>query len=454
MLLRFGTSNHRSIRDYQEINFTATALKDNEEGLLSPASIKSSEDENSVSNKLKILPVIAIYGSNAAGKSTVLNAIDFFVDTIINSHIGKAKRTGTPYMPFMLDEHSRNEESLYDADFVIEDVRYHYGFKLNGTRFTSEWLFAFNLSSKRQVRSILFHRDHLEDEEFHFGGALKGDNKRISNSVRDNSLFISVAAQNAHPVISKIYEYFLNKVSTRLVQNTNHVTIGNQLHKYFSENKDNRSKAFSFLKAADIGVSDIDFRASEHDEATLNLLKDVRQILSKHLERNLDNLQSNNIEARLLHTGENDEKYAIDLAYESSGTLALLQLLGPVFSKLSNGGILIVDELNISLHPLVARELVKLFSSPKTNAGQAQLFFSTHDTGMLTDGLLRRDQIWFVEKNNAGSTRIFSLSRVKVRSTDNFEKGYIEGRFGASPSFKSLRNARIHKEIDGTGAEK
>ncbi|WP_169867342.1 AAA family ATPase [Pseudomonas gessardii] len=438
MLLRFGTSNHRSIREYQEISFTASSLKDDEEGLLRIEFEEGEADETSASAKLKILPVLAIYGSNAAGKSTTLNALDFFVDTIKNSHGRTARKTGTLHKPFLLDADSRKSESSYDIDFVIGETRYHYGFKLDGKRFTSEWLYAFNLSSKRQVRTVLFHRDHTEDEEFYFGGALKGDNKRIVKSARDNSLYLSVAAQNAHPLLSNIYEYFFNKVSTRLEQNVNKVYMSKQLSNYFSENKSNREQAFSFLKAADIGVEDVNFTTMEFDENTKKLLNDVNQVISKHFDQEIEN--DDLVEAKLLHTGEDKLKYPIDLMHESSGTLALLQILGPVFTRLAKGGILIVDELNISLHPLVSKELVKLFSSPITNPGKAQLLFTTHDTGMLTNGLLRRDQIWFAEKSQSGSTRLYSLSDIKTRSTDNFEKGYIEGRFGAIPLFGIHKN--------------
>lgn len=440
MLLRFGTSNHRSIREYQEINFTASSLKDSEEGLLSVDNESSDLNESSISSRLKVLPVIAIYGSNAAGKSTLLNALDFYVDSIIESHSRVAKRKGTPHHPFLLDQDSRNSESTYDSDFVINETRYHYGFKVDGERFTSEWLYAFNLNSKRQARTVLFHRDHNETDEFYFGGSLKGDNKRIVKSVRPNSLYISVAAQNSHPTITQIYDYFLNKVSTKLQREVNKIIISRQLNTFFSKSESNKEKAFEFLRSADIGVGDLEFKQIEQDEDTVNLLKDVKQIFAKHFDgENLDAFGNDHLEARLMHSGEDHRLYPIDLMHESTGTLALLQLLGPVLSSLATGGILIVDELNISLHPVVAREIVRLFSTPDTNPGQAQLFFTTHDTGMLTDGMLRRDQIWFVEKSKAGATKLFPLSDIKVRATDNFEKGYIEGRFGATPLFNRIK---------------
>ncbi|MNJ37444.1 hypothetical protein D3C77_322620 [compost metagenome] len=443
MLLRFGVSNHRSIREYQEINFTASSLKDSEEGLLSLDKESNDPAEATAISKIKLLPVVAIYGSNAAGKSTVLNALDFFVDLIVRSYNRVAESSGSPYFPFMLDEASRKAVSSYDVDFVFDGVRYHFGFKANGERFTSEWLYAFNLSSKRQVRTVLFHRDYEEEEEFYFGSALKGDNKRLVKSVRPNCLYISVAAQNSHPLLSKIYNYFIGKVSTKLEVGVNKLRLSKQLNKFFSDNEGAKQKAFEFLKSADIGVGDLEFRSVERDEDTLNLLQDVKQIFAKHFEeRNFDAFEeSNQLEARLLHHGEDGKLYPIELMDESTGTLALLQLMGPVITALAKGGVLIVDELNISLHPVVAREVVRLFSSPETNPGQAQLFFTTHDTGMLTDGLLRRDQIWFVEKNSFGATKLFPLSDVKVRATDNFEKGYIEGRFGATPLFNRFKSS-------------
>lgn len=429
MLLRFGTANHLSIRDYQELSLTASSLKDPTDGLfrMTPESSKG----------VSAVPVVALYGANAAGKSTILRALDFFVSSICRSHTGGTGRRGTPYYPFLLNEESRKEPSQYDADFVIDGIRYHYGFKLDGEIINSEWLFSFPPETQRQTRSVLFHREATETEVFYFGKSLKGDNKRISKLTRENSLFLSAAAQNAHPQLSDIYDYFEHAFSRRFDSIDDENRMNKQLFAYFSQDEEQRNRAMSFLKAADIGIADIKFKKKALGEKTKLLIQEFENIFSKHDELKDINFEDSISTTRteITHFGHENKTYPINLSNESSGTKALLQLLGPIFTRLQLGGVLIVDELNIALHPLVSHELIKLFSDPTTNPGQAQLIFTTHDTSMLTTGLLRRDQIWFVEKDSIGSTCLYALSSIKIRQTDNYEKGYIDGRFGAIPMF-------------------
>lgn len=434
MLLRFGTANHLSIRDYQQLSLIATPLKDSTEGLLQVGEKAGFTDAIRKNNAA--VPVVAVFGANAAGKSTVLRALEFFVVAIRDSHNAQSSRHGTPYTPFLLDDDSRFQPSRYDADFVLDDTRYHYGFTLDGEIINSEWLYSYPIGKQRQSRSVLFHRDATEEEVFYFGKNLKGDNKAISKFVRDNSLFLSAAAQNSHPHLTPIYEYFASGVSQRLDSIDESILLSKQMHAYFNADENQRKMATSFMRAADIGIADIKFSKKPTTEKTKLMIQEFEQFISKHsstdvkLDEYLDKT-----EAQIFHSGKNGKHYPIRLEKESAGTKALLQLLGPVFNKLKNGGILIVDELNIALHPLVTKELINLFSHPDTNPGQAQLIFSTHDTSTLTTGILRRDQVWFVEKDEIGCTSLYSLSSIKCRNGDNFEKGYIDGRFGAIPMF-------------------
>lgn len=452
MLLRFGTHNHRSIREYQELILTASSLKDSEAGLLYPFTNSGAPE---TARQTKVVPVAAIYGANAAGKTTMLKALDYFVSAIRNSHTRVASKVGVPYSPFLLDEESRSSPSGYDADFVIGGVRYHYGFKVNGERVLAEWLYSFSSSGKRQVRSVLFHRDFESDPEFYFGKYLKGENKVISKLTRSNGLFLSAAAQNSHPQLSPVYEYFLRGFSTRMEISGSPELIGPQVSAYFGENnKERQAKALRFLRAADAGISGMRFSRVPFDEKSKEMLEDLEKFLIKYLDSDaVDVDKEEKTEVELIHCGDGGNGYGIKLRSESSGTLALLQILGPVFSRLVEGGVLVVDELNVSLHPLVSKELIRLFSSRETNPGGAQLVFSTHDTSMLMTGLLRRDQIWFAEKDKVGVTNIYSLSDINVRSGDNFERGYIEGRFGAIPLFgvyrDELATLGVAHELDG-----
>lgn len=456
MLLRFGVSNHRSIKEYQELILTASSLKDSETGLLHPF---KGDDAPESSKSVKVLPVIAIYGANAAGKSTVLKALDYYVGLIRSSHARVASRVGVPYSPFLLDDDSKDAPSAYDADFVVGGVRYHYGYSIDGERVLSEWLYSYSSVGKRQSRKVLFHRDSCEDCEYYFGKSLKGENKIISKLTRDNVLFLSAAAQNSHPQLSPIYDYFNGGFSTRMEISGRPELIGPQVAMYFGEkHADRQARALEFLKRADVGIAGISFSKVPFDDREKALLEDLDRVFQKHLEVDTAEFDKNSkVEIELLHAGEEGKSYKIKLKDESSGTLAILQVLGPVFSRLIDGGVLIVDELNVSLHPLVSKELIRLFSSPKTNPGGAQLIFSTHDTSMLMTGLLRRDQIWFAEKDGCGATNIYSLGDINVRATDNFERGYIDGHFGAVPLFGvrggDFSSFGVAHELDVEGGE-
>lgn len=438
MLLRFGVSNHCSIREYQELSLVATTLKDSEAGLFEVSPIAAKRSPVSSKGSIRVVPVVAIYGANAAGKSTVLKAFDFFVQGIVRSHERTAASEGTPHTPFLLEGSSKKAPSHYDADFVIGETRYHYGYSVDGKVIVSEWLYSFPLNTARQVRTVLFYRSKSEENEFYFGKALKGDNKRISKLTRPNSLFMSAAAQNAHPQLVPVFDFFFKKVSRRIEEPQSLEVVSEQLSVYFSDDEKRRTQVLNFLRAADIGIKEIDFSKTPIGEKEKLFRQDFEQILSKHIKDPsvLSGLKSDDkTKVELLHHGVNGESIPIPLRFESAGTLSLLQLLGPVFSRLEEGGVLLVDELNNTLHPLVSRELIRLFSSPDTNPGKAQLIFTTHDTGMLSCGLLRRDQIWFAEKDNYGATHIYALSSIKIRASDNIERGYISGRFGAIPLF-------------------
>lgn len=440
MLLRFGVENHGSILSYQELQLTATSLKDED------ACVISLGGEGG--RALRLLPVAGIYGANASGKSTLLKAFEFFVDAVTHSHSGIAKRKGTPYQPYILDSNYEGTASRYDVDIVINDIRYHYGFALDGKYILQEWLYSFDLNASRQVRSVMFARETSADGEVEVvfpGKSLKGENKQIAKLVRPNSLFLSVAAQNSHPQISLIFEFF-TKIANRLNSNISEMAISEQLTAYFGLDEERKAAALEFLKAADVGISDIDFSRIPFKEREIRMLKDIEQLLKQHIEVEASDGGSESqdlfgengflkdkLSIKLMHFGKGGKTYPVKLNSESTGTQALLQLLGPVFARLHEGGIVLVDELNTALHPLVSRELIRLFQNPVTNPGRAQLIFTTHDTNLLSGSLLRRDQIWFAEKDPEGVSHIYSLSDIKVRSTDNIERGYLMGRFGAIP---------------------
>lgn len=440
MLLRFGVENHASIASYQELLLTATTLRDADDGLLVAGPAGDAVEGVSAKKLLKVVPVAAIYGANAAGKSTLLDAFDFFVSAIISSHARIAASEGTPYVPFLLDDVSREKPSRYDADIVLGNTRYHYGFSLDGKIIVNEWLYSYSLDAVRQTKSTLFLRETNAKNpavDVDFGKGLRGENKQIAKLVRPNSLFLSVAAQNAHPQLTPLFEFFNTKVARRLDRNISLESIAKQLLGYFGGDGVRQKLALNILKAADIGISGMDFSKTPISEKTKIMLQEFEQIINRHIggdeSDKVSFIEKEDVKASLHHIGRNSKSYPIGLQRESAGTLSLLQLIGPALVRLSEGGVLVIDELNSTLHPLVSRELIRLFSNHETNIGKAQLLFTTHDTNLLSGNLLRRDQIWFAEKDDGGATHVYSLSDINVRADDNFERGYLTGRFGAIP---------------------
>lgn len=439
MLLRFGVENHRSVRDYQEVSFVSSSLKGQESALMAlPAGEGEGSRESGVARGIKVLPVIALYGANASGKSTVLEAFKFFRDGIISSHAHSSNHETTAYLPFLLDKESRSRPSRYDADIVLGETRYHYGYTLDGKRILAEWLYSFPTVGARQVKSVLFHRDASSDQEYYFGKSLKGENKQISRLTRDNSLFLSSAALNAHPQLSPIYEFFKTKITRRFDSEVDKASLTRQLVAYFESNESSRSAALKFLSEADTGIIGMDFSRVpiRTSEKAKEFISEFEVLITKHLgsDLNLDSLKGKESpKVGIFHAAGGTDSHLMDLDVESSGTKSLLNLLGPIYQRLADGGVIIIDELNSTLHPLISRKIVSLFMDPETNSGKAQLIFSTHDTNILSSKMLRRDQIIFAEKDEFGSTHVYALSDIKARADENIEAGYLRGKFGAIP---------------------
>ncbi len=430
MFLRFGVENHRSIKTYQEISLIATSLKDDESSLFSVGE----------ESALRVSPVLAFYGANASGKSTALNALNFFIDAICSSHTSKMPIGRTPYQPFLLEKEFSETPSKYDADFVIGDHRYHYGFILDGKRILEEWLFSYPIAGDRQARSVLFHRNCANEEEFYFGKNLRGANKAIAKLVRPNSLYLSAAAQNAHAQLTPLYQYFDEKITRRLGDLFDHF-LPEQILAYFSEDSTRLDKAVGYLAEADTGITSVEFEKIPLDQKEIKFIGDFEQLLQSVTEDKefVLPLKQEKARVKLMHRGADGRTYPIDIEKESSGTKSFIGLIGPILIRLAEGGIIIVDELNSTLHPLLSRRLIQLFLDTSINVGKAQLLFTTHDTSLLASGGLRRDQIWFAEKDNEGATHLYSMSEMKVRSRDNLESGYLHGRFGAVPYYGAWR---------------
>lgn len=404
MLIQFRVENHRSLRDEQILSLVATSDRS---GAYAPRAEGIDE---------ALVPVVAIYGANASGKSNVLAALDFMRCAVVDSH-RRWDIDGTPHEPFRLSGKSK-EPSLYEVDFVVDAVRFRYGFQLGASRIEEEWLFAWPHGRK----AMWFER---EGDRFEFGKTLHGENEAIKSLTRPNSLFLSAAAQNNHATLLPLARYFaacrLAPAGRGRLLGRPREVIGLVRQIGALSSGPERTTILQLLRAADTGILDlrIDPSTSVHgmDDARLS------SVYVRH------------------RTADEDHAW-LPLTAESAGTIALLELAPHVLDALRVGRLLCIDELEASLHPSLALSVVRLFNDPMHNSRGAQLVFATHDTNLLgsivSEPALRRDQVWFTEKDESGATHLYPLTDFHPRKEENLERGYLQGRYGAVPFLGEL----------------
>ena len=257
---------------------------------------------------------------------------------------------------------------------------------------------------------------------------MSGENRTIENLTRPNSLFLSAAAQNNHEQLTPIYRWFADKVMVLVDSRSQWFTAN------MCSDPSNRQVVFDLLSAADLGIVGLDVAENKGLKQLAEGIFDLLRTGSPTDPGEKSTLPDLPPNLLLRHrAAHNSDGVQFENAKESAGTLTWLNLLGPIVSLLSSGGILWVDELDASLHPLLAIEVVKLFNDPKRNPHLAQLIFNTQDTNLLESADLRRDQIWFVEKDDGGASHLYPLTDFKPRRHENYEHGYLQGRYGAIP---------------------
>jgi uncharacterized protein len=416
MLLRFKFSNYRSFRSEQELSLVAGSLTDHSEGVFEIPGLKE-----------RVLPVAAIYGANASGKTTVLRALQFMNRVLRESHRLWEPEQAIPLEPFAGEAPETPTQLV--VDFIHANIRHQYGFTVNSSKVLEEWLHVYPKGKKQ----TWFNRK--AGRPISFSEKLAGENRVIEQLARKNSLFLSAAAQNNHEMLRPIYDWFW----TNLVFVTgDRSEETKQTIKMCEEDRETNALITRLLSIADLGIADISIT-----ESTGGL---AEQIMRSMLER-----ATVPRAVKLLHR-INGALLPLELEQESAGTAAYLALLGPLVEALKWGGVICVDELDSSLHPLIAIEIMRLFENRSQNPKCAQLIFNTHDTNLLNTGILRRDQIWFTEKDAKGESHLYPLTDFKPRREENLESGYLQGRYGAIPFIHS--DEFVTSLADGDGKTK
>lgn len=374
-----------------------------------------------------LLRSAAIYGANASGKSNLVHAFGFFRSFVLRSTEAREEGEKIAVLPFLLDPKLAREPSEFEITFLFGGVRHQYGFVVSQERVHEEWLIAYPRGKPQEW----FHRtwDKAGSPEWAFSRThLRGDKRQLAERTREDALFLSVAAQWNHPQIEPVYEWFRRNLRVL----PGRIDVMSYTRSQALKNPGFLKWLSGVLRAADIGISRVIAREGKigrDDLRPASSLDPDRQTSST--DRFAGGIEVEVHTARKLPGSRREVEW--DLELESDGTQRMFELLGPIYDVLRDGATLIMDELDTSLHAHITREIVQMFNNPATNPNGAQLIFTTHDTSLLDPTLLRRDQVWFTAKDEAGATDLYSLQDFSVRKGEPMLKGYLAGRYGATP---------------------
>jgi AAA15 family ATPase/GTPase len=380
----------------------------------------------------RLLRVAAIYGANASGKSNVYEAFRFMslyvLDSVTFGGTGtKRKRRHLQLRPFRFDKSGSNDKSTFEVFFV--DRRdpsmksYQYGFSLKGNVVEEEWLY-YKSKTGREYRTIFYR--NIENNQLDFDKIPAGQAENIKTSLQAETLIVSLGEILNVPALHKIYNWFLENEVIDFSNEFESLFRSNKLPKDFVNDESVQEMVVKFFHSFDESIIGFDIKkvpAEDDDDDDI----DGRYIIhTKH------------------KVAGSNEVALIPLQEESKGTLEMFSLFPVMQDVLVNGSVLFVDELNTKLHPLLVRNIILTFANPAINVKNAQLIFTSHDTWQLSNNLLRRDEIWFADKNSDGVSTLYSLADfvddegVKIRKDENYEKNYLLGKYGAIPSLKTI----------------
>jgi len=422
MLIQFSVGNFLSFKEQVTLSMVST-------------SISEFKDTNTFSalENLELIKSSAIYGANASGKSNLLKAMQnmrIFVHQSVE-HLGK----GTiPWIRnFKFSSETKNEPSFFEVVILINETLYRYGFEANAKQIINEWLYSKEKSKGSEDE--LFLRTNTSNINIDKKRFKEG--KNLNEKTRDNALFLTVAAQFNGEISTRILDWFL--LSFNILDALENSFHGVDTKRKVLKDEKFKNVAGNLLRIADFGIEGINVTKEESAPLPFPLPENASPQLQSRINDDLS------IKVTTDHTIYNSEGKKVGVTQldlfrdESEGTKKFFCMLGPVFQTLVSGGVLVVDELDTSLHSRLIWKIVRLFNSKETNPKNAQLIFTTHDTTILSQNFLRRDQMWFAEKNRHGESSLYSLAEFElpVRKDASFEKDYLKGKYGAVPNISS-----------------
>lgn len=439
MLVAFRAENVRSFKDPIDFSLQATAMS--EPGV--PREIPWRHGGRSF---VRVLPVAAVFGANASGKTNLLRVMDDMRRIVVSDfHSGYATISGRKNIdrsPFRLDPEYEKKPSRYEVEVILDGVRHEYGFEVDDRNVISEW--ARKYTNGRAA--TIFRRNR--DGKIHLPERHSAKAQVIKEITKRNTLVLTVAAKIDYEPLRPLANWFERNLF--LCAASSRESRWGWTTKLLEDDKI-RDQVLEMLQIADLGIAGAVSKKPDPD--MLDRFRKAMKVLRESEDEDDVSVEQFNsmFGFSLSHKGTHGRSVELDSSDESLGTLVWLGMIGPVLGALAGGHVLLADELESSLHPTLVSHLVKMFQSSYSNPNGAQLIFNSHEARLLgnseKDRVIGRDQAWFVEKLNDGSSHLYPLTDLNPRKTEAIARRYIEGRYGATPlvsnaEFQSLA-ARI-----------
>lgn len=411
MLIEFSVKNFMSIKEEMIFSMVAGIGDENLENVI--------KNKTTGENYLKSA---AIYGANASGKTNFIKAMTAAILMVRKSNLRNINEPLLEMKPFKFDLKTINKPCEFKFIFIKNNVKYIYGFSADVNRIYTEYLYQY-LSAKP---SLIFERKNTN--EYKFTQQEQNKLQELTTKNTEKKLFLSTATEWNYEKTKDAYIWFSEDIDTY----NDYMNAGGYVFNKFENDKEGKLKKFTInlLKQADILIKDYNFEVKDMNPSNIVAFNNIRIPNENIVQKEVRIATFHEIE----NENGNKENYELELQEESLGTQNLF-FLSPILKEaFEKGKIIIVDEIDKSLHPLLVEFIIKLFHNKEINKNDAQLIFNTHDTNLLSLDNFRRDQIWFTEKDpKKGSTEIYPLDDFSVRKTENVQKGYLNGRYGAIP---------------------
>ncbi len=412
MFVDFSVNNFRSLHDEQTLSMVSSTDR---------LHLATHTIETGVRSVPRLNRAGVVYGANASGKSNLIFALMTMRNLVLHSTSMLDAARAEQYTPYRLEHSSARDATEFEVVVLLDDIRYQYGFSYDAQRIRDEWLIVYKTGKGQSWFERRWSDTKGEHEWAPFSSYFTGSKETWRQATRPNALFLTTAIQLNNEQLKPLWNWFTDGLI--IVNWSGALGIGQTLQRM--DDPAFKARALSLLRAADLHIADIEVETVAGHQVAFRLEAGK----APELATSPQNLPV----VKFVHKVEGEDPVAFDGRFESAGTQRLLSYVGPILDVLESGKLLVVDEFDSSLHPMVVRFVLSLFHDPEVSKHGAQLWMTTHDTSLLDTELLRRDQFWFMDKDDRQASRLYPLTDFSPRKGEALEKGYLRARYGGVP---------------------